>query len=255
MIRFPKGPRPAGRGGGAAGRGGGAAGRGSLPAVPPVRSATPDAGGGTGPPCAAFPLQPGCERAGIGALRPGQLQPGQGRHGRQLDHRPCAHRAVQAGGMDVRQEDQARHVHQDMALAPKRLLGCIATSIRAACTRCPCRLRVDHGSGRLPISAILLASMLTQPVVHSPQRTVLTPAGKLRADGRLRRKVTRPHAPRTAGADQMKDGLGHDPARPLRRASEPTRWRKKRLQRRPFCVTQIRRIGSIRHGTLQPRHA
>lgn len=73
----------------------------------------------------------------------------------------------------MRQEDQARRVHQDVSLASERLLGCIEASIRSACARCPRRLRINYGSGRLSISAVLLTRVLAQPVVHAP-------AGQLR---------------------------------------------------------------------------
>jgi hypothetical protein len=111
----------------------GVTGRGSLPATPPDQSAKSDAGGGTGSPCAGRAPSPATlRRAGMGAIRADQFQTRQCRHGRQLDHLPCADHVVQAGSVTVYREDQARRVHQDVSRAPERLPGCIEASTKSA---------------------------------------------------------------------------------------------------------------------------
>jgi hypothetical protein len=87
---------------------------------------------------AYLPLKPLRARAGAGSVRPDQFKAGQGRDRCCLDPRPSAHKSVQARGMYVSQEDQARGVDQDMALAPERFLARIVAPLRPAHTCYPC---------------------------------------------------------------------------------------------------------------------
>ena len=147
---------------------------------------------------APFLFEPLREGAGIGSVRPDQFQARESRRRSRLDHLSCAHCIVQTRGVDVSQEDQARGVHQNVALAPERLFARVEAPLGPACTRGPCRLRVDHGGGGLPIPPFLLAGVLAQPVVHALQRAVLAPAGQLRVDRRPRWDVAWEHAPGAA---------------------------------------------------------
>jgi hypothetical protein len=125
-------------------------------------------------PVACVP-RPCCERPGMGAIRPGQGQPWPGRHGRRLDHRPCAHRVMQVGRVDVGQEDRARRLHQAVPLALERLLGGIEAWARSSRARGPRRRCIDHGNARLSIPPVLLAGMPVQPIVPSLRRRVRCP--------------------------------------------------------------------------------
>ncbi len=74
---------------------------------------------------------------------------------------PTLSLVVQAGRVDVNQEDPARRFHQDVPLAPERHLGCIEASAKSARACCPCCLRIGHGSGLVASAPSALSAVRT----------------------------------------------------------------------------------------------
>lgn len=135
---------------------------------------------------AYLPLKPLRARAGAGSVRPDQFKAGQGRDRCCLDPRPSAHKSVQARGMYVSQEDQARGVDQDMALAPECFLARIVALLRPAHTCYPC-------------------SVWASPRRRPPRARgrALPACGRARATGRACAGACRPSAGGSGGSEPL----------------------------------------------------
>jgi hypothetical protein len=196
-------------------------------------------------------VEPVRERAGVGRVGPHEVEPRQRApfsRGAEQHLSPGAVRDV--GRVHVGQQDQAERVDQDVPLAALHPLGAIVPSGRPADPGRPGRLAVQDRGARLGVPALGEADPLAQAVVRGAQRAGEPPAPELGVDGRPRRVVARQEPPGAARPEQVEDGVGDEPPRPLRRPPAVVAPLQQGREERPFRVGQVREVAAsgLGHG-------
>ena len=160
---------------------------------------------------------------------------------------------VQAGSVDVGAEHEAAGVHEQVALPACEALGSIVTALGSSCPGALDRLAVDHRPAWVAVASFRLAHRLTKPVVSLAQPPVSAPLPEVVVDRLPRRVLSRKHPPGAAGAQQVEDGVGYAPGRPLRWTATPFGRLEQRLQQGPFGVGKVGgvRMTSARHDDLR----
>jgi len=119
----------------------------------------------------------------------------------------------------TRAEHEAAGVHEDVALPAREPLGSVVTAFRSSYPGALDRLAVDHRPARVAVASFCLAQRLTKPIVGLAQPTVSAPLAEVVVDGLPGRLLPWQHPPGAAGAQQVEDGVGYAPGRPLRWAA------------------------------------
>jgi hypothetical protein len=175
-------------------------------------------------------------KSGVGAVGPHQFQTWQVSIACTPDEELRSEPAVQVGGVDVGEKDEAGCVHKNVPLPAESPLRGVVAPRRAADAGGPHGLAADDGSRRLGLSSLSLTCESTKPVEGMPQRAVEPPTPEVREHRLPRRERGGQHAPGAAGANEVEDRLGHQAPGPLERPSGLRRWRKQRLKGRPFGI-------------------
>src|SRR5215217_5769899 len=173
-------------------------------------------------PFLAYPLS---KPAGVGGIRPDDGQPRQFPLQLMAQELPTAVAVVQAGCVDVHAEHEASSVHQQVTLASGQTLSTIVAAFGTADAGSPHHLAVQDRPARIAILALRFAHRRPEPVVGLPQPLISPPLAKVVVDRLPGRVLLREHPPGAAAPQQVKDGVGYAPGRPLRGTAAPFRGR------------------------------
>src|SRR4051794_25778865 len=109
--------------------------------------------------------------------------------------------------MDLRLEQKALRIHQNMAFSALDLLAAIIASLLSSHAGALDRLRIDNTRGGLRITPKTDPQALADGCVESLPGTIDAPEAKVMVDGLPRREVVRQQAPGAAAAENVEDGV------------------------------------------------
>lgn len=150
---------------------------------------------------------------------------------------------LEGGGGHADAEDHAEGVHGQVSLASADLLACIVADRLAALLGAFDALAVEDGRGRRWLAACGDAHLDPQALVELFPQAAFAPGAEVLEDGGLGRKVLGQHAPLTAGAVEIEDGVEDVSAWVLNRSPGGFGPGKERLKKLPFKIGEVAGIG------------
>src|SRR5215207_2473448 len=144
------------------------------------------------------------------------------------------------GRMDLRLEQKALRIDQDVAFSALDLLAAIIASLLSSHAGALDRLRIDNTRGGLRITPKTDPQALADGCVEPLPGTIDAPEAKVMVDGLPRREVVRQQAPGAAAAENVEDGV-EDLAQVVEaRSSRGFRgWGQMGFDARPFSIGEV----------------
>src|SRR5215207_6791468 len=144
------------------------------------------------------------------------------------------------GRMDLRLEQKALRIDQDVAFSALDLLAAIIASLLSSHAGALDRLRIDNTRGGLRITPKTDPQALADGCVEPLPGTIDAPEAKVMVDGLPRREVVRQQAPGAAAAENVEDGV-EDLAQVVEaRLSRGFRgWGQMGFDARPFSIGEV----------------
>lgn len=141
------------------------------------------------------------------------------------------------------------HIHHRMPLAAFDVLARIIAAWAAA-FRGLDALAVDHCGRRAGVAPSALAAVHEQMVVHALEDPAITQPGEPSIDATPRRAALRQHAPGTADAQDVENGVDDLALRPGPASALPTWPGQPWFQQTPIGIGQVTRIAQARTAML-----
>jgi hypothetical protein len=157
--------------------------------------------------------------------------------------------------MDHHGQQQPQDIYYNMAFAPGGLLMDIHPSGFAAFGSFH-TLAVDNGGTGLRVASGLLPGSLDEHGVELLPQPAVRPPPEVAVHGLPGREVAGQHAPLTARAGNVENGVENQPRCPFTRSAPVVRLRKEVHQLCPFLSSEVRRVSLSEsyHPSSLPNH-
>jgi hypothetical protein len=142
------------------------------------------------------------------------------------------------GRMDQGGDQQTAGVGEDVALAALDLLARVIPARPAAFSGFDA-LAVNHSGARRGLAPRRLPAGHQQQMIDRGPKAAVAPGVEIALNRRHWREVSWQHPPGLPATQNVQQGVGDRPQRPLRRPSKARPRRDQRFQNRPFLVRQI----------------
>ena len=180
------------------------------------------------------------QRAQVAAISPDELQPSESAD-QPLNQSPGSIAVLDRRRGNHDRQDQAQTVHSHVPLASSDLFPCVIAALSGLIWRLD-RLTVDDGSRGCDVATLGFAHVTAQAVVDELPGPVLAPAPEITIDRLPRPEISGQQSPRTAGANDLEDGI-HQTA-PLQRGPASLALARlgcgnQRFDILPFFITEV----------------